>query len=171
MVNYPMNYRTPDFPPALIPRKPLLFRTYKNAPSQPLWNQQLLISPVTAHSKGFITTAESAVTKFASVSRLKSAVTKKWGIPPLHLALFREGAGINSGDKLEGVFVVDLFQHFVIDLEAVNAPERVALAVILHIFIPRFKAPEIPLVFVHFVDVFPHQHAILILRQKVVRGI
>ena len=44
-------------------------------------------------------------------------------------------------------------------------------AVILEILVARFKSPEIPLVFVHVVNVFAHQHAVLIFHQEIVRRI
>src|SRR5713101_8056643 len=79
-----------------------------------------------------------------------------------------ERLGVDSRHQLQRIFVVDLLQHLVRHLETVNPPERVALAVILKILVARLERPEIPFVFVHLVDVFAHQHAVLILDQKIV---
>src|SRR4029077_10518444 len=45
-------------------------------------------------------------------------------------ASLRKSFRVNPGQELHRVFVVDLFQNFVIDLETVDAPERMALAVV-----------------------------------------
>src|SRR5713226_3687158 len=86
-------------------------------------------------------------------------------------ASLRERFRVDSRHQLQRILVVDLLQHFIGHLETVNPPERVALAVILKIFVPRLQRPEIPFVFVHVVDVLAHQHAFLILDQKIVRRI
>src|SRR6267378_1570273 len=83
----------------------------------------------------------------------------------------RKRLRVDSRHQLQRIFVVHLLQDFVRHLEAVNPPERVALAVILKIFVPRFERPEIPLVFVHVVDVLAYQHTVLIFHQKIVRRI
>src|SRR5260370_7944135 len=83
----------------------------------------------------------------------------------------RERFCVNPRHQLQRILVVDLLQHLVRHLESVNSPECVALAVILKILVARFQRPEIPFVFVHLVDVFAHQHAILVFHQKVVRRI
>src|SRR6266852_3044213 len=82
-----------------------------------------------------------------------------------------ERLSVDSRHQLQRIFVVDLLQHLVRHLETVNPPERVALAVILKILVARLERPEIPFVFVHLVDVFPHQHAVLILHQELMRRI
>src|SRR5258708_35663317 len=87
------------------------------------------------------------------------------------LVSIREGFGVYAWDQLQGVLVVDLFQDLVGDLEAVDAPERVAAAVVLEIFVACFQRAKIPFVFVHLVNVFTHQHAVLILHQEIVRRI
>src|SRR5881396_3165362 len=51
---------------------------------------------------------------------------------------------VNSRNQLQRIFVVNLLQGVVRHLKAVNAPERVALAVVLEIFVARFERPEIP---------------------------
>src|SRR5438552_952092 len=84
---------------------------------------------------------------------------------------FRKRLWIDSRHQLQRILVVHLFQNFVRHLETVNAPERMALAVILKIFVARFERAEIPFVFVHIVDVFSHQHAVLIFHQEIVRRI
>ena len=198
MIHFDMNYRLiQPFGPA-PPRNPFLFcssaatlkqllsnqhlptlfvtadsRELMHTPGSPQLpsNQQIPKALATADSKGVITHAESAVAKLPPASRLESAVTKKWGIPSPHPVLFREGGGVDAGDELQCVLVVDLFQDFVVEPEAVDAPEGVALAVILDVLVACFEAAEIPLVFVHFVDVLSHEDAILILRQKIVGGI
>src|SRR5260370_33947923 len=81
---------------------------------------------------------------------------------------FRERFRVNSRYQLQRIFVVHLLQHFIRHLEAVNPPERVALAVVLKILIAGFERPEIPFVFVHLVNVFAHQDTVLILDQKIV---
>src|SRR5229473_5156168 len=78
---------------------------------------------------------------------------------------------VDSRHQLQRILVVHLLQHFIGHLETVNPPECVALAVILKILIAGFEGPEIPFVFVHVVDVFAHQHAVLIFHQKIVRRI
>src|SRR5882724_6700525 len=78
---------------------------------------------------------------------------------------------VDSRHQLQRILVVHLFQHFIRHLESVNPPERMPVAVILKILVARFQRPEIPFVFVHFIDVFAHQHAILVLHQKIVRRI
>src|SRR5258708_16219902 len=83
----------------------------------------------------------------------------------------RERFCVNPRHQLQRILVVDLLQHLVRYLESVNSPECVALAVILEIFVARLERAEIPFVFVHLVDVFAHQHAILVFHQKVVRRI
>src|SRR5713101_2325833 len=83
-------------------------------------------------------------------------------------ASLRERFRVDSRHQLQRILVVDLLQHFIGHLETVNPPERVALAVILKIFVPRLQRPEIPFVFVHVINVFSHQHAVLILDQKIV---
>src|SRR6266481_3294807 len=83
----------------------------------------------------------------------------------------RKRLRVNPRHQLQRIFVVHLLQDFIRHLEAVNPPESMALAVILKIFVARFERPEIPFVFVHVVNVFSHQHAVLILDQKIVRRI
>src|SRR6267143_3853984 len=78
-----------------------------------------------------------------------------------------ERLGVDSRYQLQRILVINFLQHFVRHLKTVNPPERMPLAVILKIFVPRLQRPEIPFVFVHVVDVFPHQHAALILDQKI----
>src|SRR5437899_9103216 len=73
--------------------------------------------------------------------------------------------------QLERVLVIDFLQNFVVEAEAVDAPEGVAVAVILEIFVARFERAEIPLVFVDLVDVFAHQDVILIFTEEIVRGV
>src|SRR5260370_33942698 len=80
----------------------------------------------------------------------------------------RERFCVNPRHQLQRILVVDLLQHLVRYLESVNSPECVALAVILEIFVARLERAEIPFVFVHLVDVFAHQHAILGFHQKIV---
>src|SRR5216684_4202068 len=84
---------------------------------------------------------------------------------------FRERFRVNSRHQLQRILVVHLFQHFVRHLETINPPERVALAIILKILIAGFEGSEIPFVFVHVINVFPHQHAVLIFYQKIVRRV
>src|SRR5882724_8060648 len=83
----------------------------------------------------------------------------------------REGLRVDTRHQLQRILVVHLFQHFVRHLETINPPERMPVAVVLEIFVARLQRPEIPFVFVHFIDVFPHQHAVLILHQEIVRRI
>src|SRR5712664_588934 len=90
-------------------------------------------------------------------SLLSSSLRKRLRVDPRH--------------QLQRIFVVHLLQDFIRHLETVNPPERVALAVILEIFVARFERPEIPFVFVHVVNVFSHQHAVLVFHQKIVRRI
>src|SRR5690348_14048292 len=71
-------------------------------------------------------------------------------------SLLRKRFWVDSGNEFEGVFVVDLFECFVVELKAIDAPERVALAVVLEIFVPGFERAEIPLVFVHVINVLAH---------------
>src|SRR5216684_8808045 len=82
-------------------------------------------------------------------------------------ASLRERFRVDSRHQLQRILVVHLFQHFVRHLETVNPPERMALAVILKILISGFEGSEIPFVFVHVINVFSHQHAVLILDQKI----
>src|SRR5258707_2213130 len=89
---------------------------------------------------------------------------------PLPCSL-RKRLRVDTRHQLQCVLVVHLFQHFVRHLESVNPPERMPVAVILEIFVARLQRPEIPFVFVHFIDVFPHQHTVLILHQEIVRRI
>src|SRR5258708_35442877 len=80
----------------------------------------------------------------------------------------RERFCVNPRHQLQRILVVDLLQQLVRYLESVNSPECVALAVILEIFVARLERAEIPFVFVHVINVFSHQHAVLILDQKIV---
>src|SRR5260370_42403360 len=80
----------------------------------------------------------------------------------------RERFCVNPRHQLQRILVVDLLQHLVRHFESVNSPECAALAVIVKILVPRFQRPEIPFVFVHVINVFSHQHAVLILDQKIV---
>src|SRR5258706_4823697 len=75
----------------------------------------------------------------------------------------REGFGVYAWDQLQRVFVVDLFQDFVGNLEAVDAPERVAAALILEVFFARFHHVKIPFVFIHILNVFAHHNAYLLI--------
>src|SRR5215470_4623128 len=76
--------------------------------------------------------------------------------------LIREGLWVDAGDELQRIFVIDFLEYFVWELEAINSPESVTLAVVLEVFVASFQSAEIPFVFIHIVDVFTHQHAILI---------
>ena len=81
--------------------------------------------------------------------------------------LIREGLWVDAGDELQRIFVIDFLEYFVWELEAINSPESVTLAVVLEVFVAGFQSAEIPFVFIHIVDVFTHQHAILIFHQKI----
>src|ERR1700730_2813132 len=76
-----------------------------------------------------------------------------------------------SRHQLQGVRVINLLQHLIWQLKSINPPKRMPLPVILEILVACLQCPEIPLVFIHFINVFAHQHAILILHQKIVRRI
>src|SRR6516164_5731053 len=76
--------------------------------------------------------------------------------------LIREGLWVDAGDEFQGILVIDFFKDLVRELEAIDAPESVALAVVLEVFVAGFQSAEIPFVFIHIVDVFAHQHTILI---------
>src|SRR5258705_3571991 len=102
-----------------------------------------------------------------ATSALFSLATRHSSLP----CSLRKRLRVDTRHQLQCVLVVHLFQHFVRHLESVNPPERMPVAVILEIFVARLQRPEIPFVFVHFIDVFPHQHAVLILHQEIVRRI
>src|ERR1700674_406427 len=80
-----------------------------------------------------------------------------------HTDLLRKRFLVNPRNELQCVLVVNLLQHLFRHLKTVNPPEGVAPAVILKIFVASFERAEIPFVFVHVVDVFAHQDAVLIL--------
>src|SRR5229473_5686875 len=86
-------------------------------------------------------------------------------------ASLRERFRVDSRHQLQRILVVHLLQHFIGHLETINPPERVALAIILKILIAGFEGSEIPFVFVHVINVFSHQHAILVLHQEIVSRI
>src|SRR6516225_9245801 len=81
--------------------------------------------------------------------------------------LIRESLWIDTGDEFQGILVIDFLKDLVRELEAIDAPESVALAVVLKVFVASFQSAEIPFVFIHIVDVFAHQHTILIFDQKI----
>ena len=85
--------------------------------------------------------------------------------------LIREGLWVDAGDELQRIFVIDFLEYLVWELEAIDSPESVTLAVVLEVFVAGFQSTEIPLVFIHIVDVFSHQHAILIFHQEIMRRI
>src|SRR5882672_4457106 len=103
-----------------------------------------------------------------SWKRVARRPRRAWKRPRLSL---RKRLCVYPRHELQRILVVDFLQHFIRHLKSVNPPERVALAVVLKIFVPRFESAEIPLVFVHLVNVFSHQHAVLILDEKIVRRI
>src|SRR5438876_5137432 len=48
-----------------------------------------------------------------------------------------------------------------------RSSERVPLPVVLEILVARLQRPKIPLVFIHLINVFAHQYAVLILHEKI----
>src|SRR6267154_75667 len=169
-----MNYRSTPLQSATSAPKSFVRNTYRLPFPQPLYNQHLQTPLASIHSKGVITPAESILTDIGPCNLFRINTYEKQGgggTPCQNFPLLWKRFRIDAGHELHGILVVDLFQDFVVELEPVNAPEGVALAVILDVIVARFEAPEIPLVFVHLVDVFAHQDAVLILRQKIVRGV
>src|SRR5882672_9043028 len=159
-----MNYRSTTLPSATSALKSFVRNTYRLPFPQPLYNQHLQAHLASVHSKGVITPAESTLTDFGVVTCLESTLTKigGGGHPCQNFPLLRKRFRVDAGDELHSVLVVDFFQGFVVELEAVNAPEGMPFAVVLDVIVARLEATEIPLVFVHFVDVFAHQDAILV---------
>src|SRR6266436_7728983 len=169
-----MNYRSTPLQLARSAPKSFVRNTYRLSFPQPLYNQHLQTPLASIHSKGVITLAESILTdrRSCNLFRINTYEKQGGGGPPCqNFPLLWKRFRVDAGNELHGVLVVDLFQDFVVELEAVDAPKGMPFAVVLDVIVARFEAAEIPLVFVHFVDVFAHQYAVLILRQKIVRGV
>src|SRR5437870_3186726 len=167
-----MNYRSTPLRSATSSHKPFVRNTYRLPFPQPLYNQHLQTPLASIQCKGVITPTESILTDSRSCNLFRINTCEKQGEAPLpEFPLLRKRFRVAAGDELHGVLVVDLFQDFVVELEAVDAPEGMPFAVILDVLVARFEAPEIPFAFVHFVNVFAHQNAVLILRQEVASGV
>src|SRR5258708_9229668 len=104
------------------------------------------LSPVPSGDCAYFPSSRGCTTPLAHPSAIfLSDLCASVAIPLL--VSIREGFGVYAWDQLQGVLVVDLFQDLVGDLEAVDAPERVAAAVILEIFVACFQRAKIPFVF------------------------
>src|SRR5260370_10498453 len=112
-----------------------------------------------------------ATSLFATLTKTAGGCGNSSQFGTVSPASLRERFCVDSRHQLQRVLVVQLLQHFIRHLKTVNPPERVALAVILKILVAGFEGPEIPFVFVHVINVFSHQHAVLILHQEIVRRI
>src|SRR3712207_826686 len=58
----------------------------------------------------------------------------------------RKGRFVDPGDDPQRVLVIDLLQHLVRQVEAVEAPEGVALAVVGEVLVRRLQRAEISVV-------------------------
>jgi len=52
--------------------------------------------------------------------------------------LIREGLWVDAGDELQRIFVIDFLEYLVWELEAIDSPESVTLAVVLEVFVAGF---------------------------------
>src|SRR6185436_13676533 len=82
--------------------------------------------------------------------------------------LLRKPRRVQPRNDPQRVLVVDLLQYLVRQPQPVHLPERVPLAVVVEVLVPRLEYPKVVRIFIHRVDVFPEQHAVLVLHQEVV---
>src|SRR6266581_1327835 len=96
------------FRSSLIPRhSPLTtnsftIRTYETPLPQPLYNPHLQAPLGSAGNKGLITPLESALTRNSPVSRLESALTKRWGVGGAYPANAEFLFGGTEGEEVLG---------------------------------------------------------------------
>ena len=75
----------------------------------------------------------------------------------------------HSGHEPQGVLVIELSQHRVRQVDAVQLPERVVVAVIVEVFVAGLEHAPVVRVFVRLIAVFSEQHPVLVLHEEVVR--